>query len=319
DARWEGVPGVNVSVKLSSLSAHIEPAAPAFVAAEAGARFKALLRTARAHGAYVHVDMEQHRYRDLVHRVFEAVLLEPEFRDVADVGIVVQAYLRDAAGDIARLSELAERRGTPFTVRLVKGAYWDEERIVAAQNGWPVPVWEEKAATDASYRRCAGSLLAAWPRLRPAFGSHNPGTIADAVQQAAAAGLTPRDFEIQMLFGLAPELSESVADLGYRLRLYVPVGAIIPGMAYLVRRLLENTSNQAWFRSTGGAGPATSAPVRPAAQGRPPGFANSPPARFHEPAVRTAMARAIEDVRASFGGRYPLLLGDRRVETRRVD
>ena len=320
DVRWEGAAKVNVSVKLSSLTAHFEPAAPAFVVAEAGERLKALLRTARAHGAYVHVDMEQHRYRDLVHRVFEAVLLDPEFRDVADVGIVAQAYLQDAAEDIARLRQLAGQRGTPFTVRLVKGAYWDEERIVAAQHGWPVPVWEEKAATDASYQRCAGLLLDAWPRLRPAFGSHNPATIADAVQQAARAGLTPRDFEIQMLFGLAPELSGAVAELGYRLRLYVPVGAIIPGMAYLVRRLLENTSNQAWFRSPGASGAVpTGRAAQPVVAAQRARFVNAAPARFHEPEVRAAMDRSLDEVRAAFGARYPLLMGDERVDSRPLD
>ena len=67
---------------------------------------------------------------------------------------------------------------------LVKGAYWEEERIVAAQNDWPVPVYEDKAATDASYERCTDALLAAWPHLRPAFGTHNPRSIAQAAVKA---------------------------------------------------------------------------------------------------------------------------------------
>ena len=50
-----------------------------------------------------------------------------------------------------------------------------------------------------------------------------------------------------MLFGMAEELRDAVAKQGFRTRVYVPVGAVVPGMAYLVRRLLENTSNQSWF------------------------------------------------------------------------
>jgi len=320
DQRWEGTPTVNVSVKLSALSAlsaHFEPAVPDHVTREAGERLRALLRTARAAGAHVHVDMEQHRLRDLTHRVFETVLTDTEFSDFDGIGIVVQAYLKDTDQDIARLRALADRRRAPFTVRLVKGAYWDEECIVAAQQSWPVPVREEKTATDAWFERCAELLLEGWPNLRPAFGSHNPHTVASSIRWAAAAGLTPRDFEVQMLYGLAPDLAAAVAAKGYRLRHYVPAGAILPGMAYLVRRLLENTSNQAWFRNA--APTPRPAPPAPAATVGGPRFTNAAPAAFHELPVRAAMSQAIAEARAAFGRHYPLLLGEASTGDRLTD
>jgi hypothetical protein len=131
-----GCPAVNISVKLSALCPHLEPAAPEYVSREARGRLRPLLRLARERGAFINFDMEQYRYRDLVQMAFTDLLLEDEFRDNPHVGIVVQAYLRDALDDVARLRALAETRGTPFSVRLVKGAYWDEENIVAAQNSW---------------------------------------------------------------------------------------------------------------------------------------------------------------------------------------
>src|SRR4051812_6464664 len=100
---WQGVPRVNVSIKLSALCSQFEAAAPERVAEVVQSRLLPLLRLARERGAFVNVDMEQYRYKDLVHSVFAETLLMPEMRDFSDIGIVVQAYLKDAERDIARL------------------------------------------------------------------------------------------------------------------------------------------------------------------------------------------------------------------------
>jgi len=313
---WRGVPPVNVSVKCSAVCPHFEPAAPEHVSSVVGARLRPVLRLARQVGAFINFDMEQYPYKDLVHRIFTDLVLDPEFADVADVGIVVQAYLKDALSDLSRLEALARRRGVPFTVRLVKGAYWDEERIVASQNSWPVPVFEDKAETDRSFERCTDALLGAWPHLRPAFGTHNPRSIAQAIAKARAAGLSDSDLEFQMLYGMAEGVRAAVAAEGYRTRVYVPVGEIIPGMAYLVRRLLENSSNQAWFH-TGLSHAAAASVSKPKIDERlapvGPAFRNASPARFFDPEVRQHMLSAVAKMRGSFGASYPLLIGERRV------
>src|SRR5581483_12417213 len=90
---------------------------------------------------------------DLTFRIFQEVLEESEFGDWADVGIAVQAYLRSCDDDLTKLATWAKRRGTPVWVRLVKGACWDYETVVAAQQNWPIPVWEHKDETDASFER----------------------------------------------------------------------------------------------------------------------------------------------------------------------
>jgi len=317
--RWRGVSPINISVKCSALCPHFEPAAREHVSAVVRERLRPVLRLARQVGAFINFDMEQHRYKDLVHRIFADLILEPEFADVADVGIVVQAYLKDGLSDLGRLETLAKRRGVPFTVRLVKGAYWDEERIVASQNSWPVPVFEEKAETDRSFERCTDALLGAWPHLRPAFGTHNPHSIAQAVAKARSGGIPDPDIEFQMLYGMAEGVRAVVATEGYRTRVYVPVGEIIPGMAYLVRRLLENSSNQAWFQfGLGHAAPASAPEAR--VKERPAyvesGFRNASPARFFDSEVREHMLSALAKMRGAFGGSYPLLIGERRLSDR---
>jgi len=310
----------NMSLKLSSLVAHFEPAAPEATAAELDRLLLPLLRAAREAGVFVNIDMEQYRYRDLTHIAFERLTLSHEFRDWDRLGIVVQAYLKDAPEDVERLADLARRRGTPITVRLVKGAYWDEETVLARQENRLSPVFEDKPATDANFERCTDLLVASYPALRPAFGSHNPRSIAQAMVKAEAAGLPRAETEFQMLFGMAEGLRKAVAAAGYPTRVYVPVGAILPGMAYLVRRLLENTSNQSWLIHRHEEGdPAvllakpSPLPAAPASQPRP--FANETPAEFYRPAVRAEMHAAIEEARRRFGQKYPLVIAGREVDT----
>jgi RHH-type proline utilization regulon transcriptional repressor/proline dehydrogenase/delta 1-pyrroline-5-carboxylate dehydrogenase len=315
--QWSGVPPVNISIKLSALCAHLETAAPEYVSETARQRLRPLLRLAVHLGAFINFDVEQYRYKELVQRTFADVITDREFTDFPHIGIVVQAYLRDALQDLGWLKELAQQRGAPFSVRLVKGAYWDEERIMAAQNSWPVPVFERKEETDASFERCTDVLLAAWPDLQPAFGSHNPRSVAQAMVKARYAGRQSPDIEFQMLYGMAEGLRHAVAASGYRTRVYVPVGRVIPGMAYLVRRLLENTSNQAWFNvGVTVASIARAEPAEDYSQRAGPAFVNAPSAPFFEGDVRERMKAALARARRGFGARYPLLIEDRRVSDR---
>ena len=318
---WDGVPPVNVSVKLTALYSHFEPAAPDHVSNAVRARLEPLLHLARELGAFINIDMEQYVYRDLTLRVLADAMQKRELRKYPHFGVVVQAYLKNADRTIEFLRDIAMSRGAPLTVRLVKGAYWDEERILASQTGWPIPVHEDKAATDASFERCTDLLLDASPHLRLAIGSHNARSIAQAIVKSRERGLQA-EIEFQMLYGMAETLRSAVAQQGFRTRVYVPIGTIIPGMGYLVRRLLENTSNQSWFvRESLDASEEELVQVpRPAPHLGPsvttPGFKNTQPATFHEASQRHAMASALVRTRDSFGGAQPLLIAGSRVQGR---
>src|SRR5437773_8775088 len=91
------LPCVNVSVKLSSLYSQFDPIDPEGTSRAVLARLRPILRLARRQHAFVNVDMEQYAFKDLTLRIFREVLDEDEFRDWSDVGIAIQAYLRDTA------------------------------------------------------------------------------------------------------------------------------------------------------------------------------------------------------------------------------
>jgi len=188
------------------------------------------------------------------------LLSEREFAGGPSAGIVLQAYLRDAEETLERVLAWARAssRMPPLTIRLVKGAYWDHETIEAAQNGWAPPVWSEKAESDRCFERLTRRLVDVFADerlVRPAIASHNLRSVAHAVVYARHRGLAPADVELQVLRGLGDDLQEALAAEGLRGRTYCPVGDLVAGMAYLVRRLLENTSNDSFLASrVGGAG-----------------------------------------------------------------
>ncbi len=194
--------------------------------------------------------MEQYEYRSLSYELFQRVLAEPEFRDWPDVGIVVQTYQPDAEAELRMLRDWVESRGTPITIRLVKGAYWDYEVLTARRLGWPEPVFLRKWQSDAMYERCTRFLMENHETLRPAFGSHNIRSLAHAIAAAEVLGVPPAGFELQTLHGMGDVIQSALVARGHRVRVYTPYGAMLPGMAYLVRRLLENTSNESFLKAS---------------------------------------------------------------------
>jgi RHH-type proline utilization regulon transcriptional repressor/proline dehydrogenase/delta 1-pyrroline-5-carboxylate dehydrogenase len=133
-------PIVNLSVKISALYSQMNPADPADAIAHLGPKLRPILRRAKELGAFVNFDMESYAHKNTTLQLFKTLFTEPEFVDWTHAGIVIQAYLQDAEPDLRDLINWGQQRGTRFTVRLVKGAYWDYERIKANQNGWPIPV-----------------------------------------------------------------------------------------------------------------------------------------------------------------------------------
>jgi RHH-type proline utilization regulon transcriptional repressor/proline dehydrogenase/delta 1-pyrroline-5-carboxylate dehydrogenase len=328
------IPRVNLSLKLSSLTTDFDPIHDEATIASAAARLRPILRTARDLGAYVHVDMEQYLTRALSYALFCRVLSEPEFRDWPDVGIVVQAYQPEAEAELAMLRDWARERGTPITIRLVKGAYWDYEVLSARRASWPEPVFLAKWQSDAMFERAARFLVANHQTLRPAFGSHNLRSLAHAIAAAETAGLPPSGFELQTLHGMGDVIQSALVARGHRVRVYTPYGAMLPGMAYLVRRLLENTSNESFLKASLTAHARTDDLLRnPEEIGamlsrtrrtRPrtvsqlaalPPFRNEPATDFARAENRAEMLRALGEVRGMLGQTYPLLIGGKSVST----
>ena len=246
-------PFVNVSVKISALCARVQATDPETSIAAIMARMKPIAVRAKELGAFINLDMEHFGLKELTLDLFKKLLSEPELQDYPHFGLVIQAYLRDSQADTEKILDWARQHGRQFTIRLVKGAYWDFEKVVAAQKTWEIPVYLSKPETDANYERITRLLLENRNVVYPAFASHNVRSLAQAAIYAQKLGLKPGDYEFQMLYGMARPIRRALVKLGYRVREYCPVGELVPGMAYLVRRLLENTSNEGFLRAKFGA------------------------------------------------------------------
>lgn len=327
DCDHEGpIPRVNVSVKLSALVSHFRPIDPEGTSKAVKERLRPLLRAAQANQAYVHVDMEQYAFKDLTLQIFREILLEEEFREFADVGIVIQAYLNDAERDLNDLLGWVKQRGTPVWVRLVKGAYWDYETVICSSHHWPVPVFQEKWESDANYEKLTRFLLENYQHLRPAFGSHNLRSLSHAIACAEALDVPPPAYEIQMLYGMAAEQAQVFVEDGHRVRIYTPFGELMPGMAYLVRRLLENTSNDSFLRQTYDervqiedllmrpTEVKTKTPAKP--QEVSPSFVNEPHTDFSKQSSRETMQRALDQVADNLGEDHSISIAGKSIQRR---
>ncbi len=295
------VPRTNVSVKLSSLSARLNPAAPDESVGDVLTRLVPVLETARDRAVFINFDMESSSHKEITLRAFFAACERVDFH----AGIAMQAYLRSGVEDAKRVAEWAKRTGRVVTVRLVKGAYWDYETIHAEQMGWPSKVWAKKWETDACFEAMARVFLDSCPRregeggVKLALGSHNARSIASALAYAESLGLPREAIELQMLHGMADELKLGASDeMGMRVREYVPVGEMIPGMAYLVRRLLENTSNEGWLLAANAGNASRDQLLAPPAPGKAPqvngaaGTSSVAPDILAEAAVRHGLTPA---------------------------
>lgn len=192
---------------------------------------------ARLTGNFVRIDMEDSSIVDQTLELFARV------RDVGykNVGVVIQSYLFRSDQDLARLLEAGAR------IRLVKGAY-DEPPEVA---------YPRKSDVDASFDRETAIIIRAAKahgaepvsddgRHPPitAIGTHDEARIEFARKEAEAQGLPQRCLEFQLLYGIRSELQETLVELGYPVRIYVPYGT--EWYPYFMRRLAERPAN-VWF------------------------------------------------------------------------
>jgi RHH-type proline utilization regulon transcriptional repressor/proline dehydrogenase/delta 1-pyrroline-5-carboxylate dehydrogenase len=319
------LPRIDLSVKLSALCARFDPLDPD-TEISVKDRLRPLLREAAKLDAALTVDMEQYAHKNLTLDIFRSVLEEEEFSRQPRATIAMQAYLRDAGNDLTALIRWAKERRRRIGVRLVKGAYWDSEIAWAKQKNWPIPVFLDKAATDANYERLTRLLLENHDIIDPSFGSHNLRSLSHAMAAARHLGLPENGYEIQMLFGMAEPVRQAIVQSGRRVRVYVPVGQLIPGIAYLIRRLMENTSNTSFLRQIyaeekeiesliEAPAPKTRAQSESFATPRltdaehPQQFINEPPLDFSRRGNRERFAAALRQVEGKLGRNYPLWIG----------
>ncbi|KJH70513.1 hypothetical protein UH38_17875 [Aliterella atlantica CENA595] len=316
-AEGETLSQVQVSVKLTAFYSQFDPLDACGSEAKVSDRIRILLRRAQELGAAVHFDMEQYAYKDLTLSILKKILMEQEFRTRTDVGITIQAYLRDSERDTKDLIAWAKERGYPLTIRLVKGAYWDQETIKAAQKDWQQPVYNDKAATDANFETITQLLLENHEYVYAAIGSHNVRSQAVAIAIAETLNIPRRRFEMQVLYGMGDKLASALVARGHRVRVYCPYGELLPGMAYLIRRLLENTANSSFLRQSLEDRPVEELLAPPISKGDVPfaanhaAFANVADTDYADMELRNTAQTAFANVRQQLGKTYlPLINGE---------
>ena len=307
------LPRVQLSLKISALSSRLDPIDPEGSYESVAARLRPLVRVAQSLPAGLIFDMEQAETKDLILYIFKRLFAEPAYRSYPYAGLALQAYHRETERDVQNLVSWVRTRHAPVTIRLVKGAYWDSDTVRYRQAGWPVPLFEHKAETDLQYERLISVLFEHSDLIRPAFGTHNLRTLAAIEAHAESRGLAPETHEYQMIFGMAEPFQHAMVTLGRRVRLYSPVGQLLPGMAYLVRRLLENTSNESFLQKEYVesqplakllAPPTMPAAIHVAPSNGEESFVNEPHSDFSRSDMRTAMRTAIASVRPQLGRRW---------------
>ncbi|MCA1945435.1 MAG: proline dehydrogenase family protein [Desulfovibrio sp.] len=328
DLDWGHAPKVNLAVKPT---AFYSQATPKDFDGSVQGMLKRLLPMAlkiKEIGGFLCIDMEQLSVKDITIEAYKRLLLHPELKDYPHLGLVLQTYLRDTETDLDSLLAWARQHNRQISLRMVKGAYWDYETVVARQNGWEAPVWLQKPESDACYERCAWKILQHADICHLACASHNIRTISAVMEMAKALGVDESRYEFQVLYGMAEPVRKGLKNVAGRVRLYCPYGDLIPGMAYLVRRLLENTANESFLRQSFVdeasqeellADPATKIlpapePVAATACVKKP-FENEAMVDFTLAESREAFPAAIAMVRGRLGRTYPLWIGGRDVET----
>ena len=238
-----GINCAHVSIKVSALCSDFRPLDFEGTYHKVAPRLQALLLSAREEDVFINIDAEHYHFRDLVFDIYRKVLLStPELHDFSATGIVLQAYLRDAYPHFLQILELAKTRGLIMPIRLVKGAYWDAETVEANAQGHNPPQFLNKEETDLHYRQLIVKIFESYPHLSLCLAGHNfsDHAFAEVLRERLFPTVLP--IEHQCLHMTYEALSTALSEMGWAVRNYIPVGSLLVGMAYLVRRIMENSS-----------------------------------------------------------------------------
>ncbi len=254
-----------VSIKISTLYSQISPVAREHTLGILCDRLEQLIRSAtqmkyrRPDGSevskFVYLDMEEYRDLELTAEAFMRTLDRPGLEQ-ARAGIALQAYIPDSYHVLGRIQEWARQRvragGSRPTVRLVKGANMEMERVEASVRGWPQAPYKCKLETDANYRRMVHAVMQPenLAAMDVGVASHNLFELAYGLV-LAAEGEALNAVQFEMLEGMANHQRRALAELTRNVLLYAPACKkenFINAIGYLVRRLDENTGPDNFLR-----------------------------------------------------------------------
>jgi len=238
-----GILCAHVSIKVSALCEDFRPQAFDATYEKVAPRLRRILLEGKREQVFINVDAEHYYHRDIVLKIYGKVLLEtPELADYDQTGIVLQAYLRDGSKHLDDIIHLARERKLRMPIRLVKGAYWDAETIEGEAHQFTPPQFLNKEESDIHFRQLAYKSLQNHEFIQLAVASHNLGDHAfvEAVRELRFPHAPV--IEHQCLHMTYEALSHGLSKMSWPTRNYIPIGNLLVGMAYLVRRIMENSS-----------------------------------------------------------------------------
>jgi RHH-type transcriptional regulator, proline utilization regulon repressor / proline dehydrogenase / delta 1-pyrroline-5-carboxylate dehydrogenase len=238
-----GILKAHVSIKVSALASDFRIWSMENTYKLVSHRLTKILVTAKEEQVFINIDAEHYHYRDMVFKIYQKVLLETnELKDFDQTGIVLQGYLRDAYVHFLDILDLAKKRNLKMPIRLVKGAYWDAETVEADAHSFMAPEFLNKEETDIHFRQLCLQILDNHQFLKLCLAGHNFSDHAFA--EAYRETYLPNSdiIEHQCLHMTYEALSVAISKLGWVSRNYVPIGGLLVGMGYLVRRIMENSS-----------------------------------------------------------------------------
>jgi RHH-type proline utilization regulon transcriptional repressor/proline dehydrogenase/delta 1-pyrroline-5-carboxylate dehydrogenase len=245
-----------ISVKLSAVVAQMVTIDHAGSLTKVCERLRVLYRAAQENKTFINLDMEEYRDLALTVAAFKKVLSEAEFGAMT-AGIVLQAYLPESHAAFYELANWAKSRhkkyGGTIKIRLVKGANLAMERAEAEFNGWSAAPYASKSDVDASYSRLIDAALRPEnaEAVRIGIASHNLFHLTWAIEVARKRHVL-NQLDIEMLEGMASAEALAVTQSGHQVLLYAPVTRrddFASAVAYLVRRLDENTSDENYLKA----------------------------------------------------------------------
>ncbi len=243
DLDWGSDPKVNISVKPSALCVNAEEMDFEAAVAQMLSKIKPVYRQVVALGGYMCIDIETLRLREIIFELFRRLRSDEEFRGYRHLGLAMQVYFKDHDEKLDEILAWARGELLPISIRLVKGAYWDYEVALAEENGVAVPVYTIKAESDVAFERAAEKILRNSDICHLACASHNVRSVVALMEMARMLEVGEDRLEFQVLYGMAEPFRKALSKMTRRVRLYCPHGDLVRGMAYLVRRMIENSSN----------------------------------------------------------------------------
>ncbi len=235
-----GILKAHASIKVSALAYDLKPYAYEYSYEQIAPRLEEIFDLAIRKKVFINIDAEHFEYRDCIWEIYKEVLSKDKYSSWADTGIVLQAYLKDAFNHFEEIQSFSQERKINMPIRLVKGAYWDAETVEAKAHSHIAPQFLNKVETDIHYRQLIFKILES-DFLDLALASHNihDHCYAEALKDKFFPN---KKIEHQCLHMTFEALSFALSKMNWATRNYVPIGDLLIGMSYLVRRIMENSS-----------------------------------------------------------------------------